>query len=120
MQADLIKKIKQRSQGFLHLAKDCLARNEWDLACFQAEQAVQLYIKATILEKSGSLPRIHSIRQLLSVLSQITKVAIKFDRLAVIALEDAYFKTRYLDTVYEKSDAELAIKTAEELIALVG
>ncbi len=120
MQADLIKKMKQRSQGFLRIAKECYTRGEWDLACFQAEQAAQLFLKAIIFEKSGSLPRIHSIRQLLSILSEITKITTKFDRLSLIALEDAYFKTRYLDTVYEKADADLAIKITEEVIARVS
>jgi len=89
------------------------------LACFMAEQSAQLYLKAVILEISGEMPRTHSIRSLLSILSTLLKKQVKYDRKSLIFLESAYINARYLGVVYEKEDAEEAVRIAEGIMELV-
>ena len=89
------------------------------MACFMAEQSAQLYIKAVILEISGEMPRTHSIRSLLSILSTLLKKQVKYDRKSLIFLESAFINARYLGVVYEKEDAEEAVRIAEEIMELV-
>jgi len=84
-----------------------------------AEQSAQLYLKAVILEISGEMPRTHSIRSLLSILSTLLKKQVKYDRKSLIFLESAYINARYLGVVYEKEDAEEAVRIAEGIMELV-
>jgi len=71
MHCDEVELLRKRSKGFLNGAKERLKAGEYDVACFMAEQAVQLHLKSVILELSGEIPRTHSIRKLLSVLSSL-------------------------------------------------
>jgi len=119
MHASMPELLKRRATGFLNSAIERLNAGDYDLACFMCEQAVQLYLKGKILELSGEIPRTHSIRQLLSILSQLLEKQIEFDRKSVIFLENAYINARYLSFVYEREDAEEAIKIAREVISLV-
>ena len=118
MHKDVVKLLKKRAKGFLEGARERLNAGDYDVSCFMAEQSAQLYLKALILELSGEVPRTHSIRQLLSILSTLLKKKIEFDRKSLIFLESAYNNARYLTLTYDREDAELAISTAEEVIKL--
>jgi HEPN domain-containing protein len=109
----------KRSKEFLDTAKDRFKKSSWDLTCFMAEQATQLFLKAIILEKSGEHPRTHSIRELFAMIGYLIKKEIKYDRKAMAFLESAYFNSRYLSFTYNKEDAKNAIKIAEEVIEIV-
>ncbi|AAB90648.1 MULTISPECIES: HEPN domain-containing protein [Archaeoglobus] len=117
---DVAEKLRRRAMGFMDAAKERLKVGDYDLTCFMAEQAVQLYLKSVILELSGEVPRTHSIRQLLSILSKLLDEQFDFDRKQLVFLEDAYIKARYLGAGYEREDAEEAIKIAEEVISAVS
>ncbi len=119
MHRDEVELLKRRSKGFLNGAKERLKAGEYDVACFMAEQSVQLYLKAVILDLSGEIPRTHSIRKLLSILSTIFGKKLEFDRKSLIFLESMYINARYLNVEYEREDAEEAIKIAEEVIEIV-
>jgi len=85
----------KRARNFLEGAKERFEKNDWDLTCFMAEQSVQLFLKATILEKGGEFPRTHSLRQLFSILSNlIEKSELKYDRKSLLFLESAYLNSR--------------------------
>jgi len=116
---ELAQKLRKRAMGFMDASSERLKSEDCDLACFMAEQAVQLYLKAAIFELTGEVPRTHSIRQLLSILSKLSGVDPEFDRKSLIFLEDAYIKARYLGTDYEREDAEEAIKIAKKVISFV-
>ena len=115
-----VERLRKRSTGFMDAAAERLKVEDYDLACFMAEQAVQLYLKSAILELSGEVPRTHSIRQLLSIISKLLDEQFDFDRRSLVFLEDAYIKARYFGSSYEKEDAEDAIKIAEEVISVVA
>jgi len=106
----------KRAKNFLDGAKERYQKEDWDLTCFMAEQFVQLLMKATILEKGGEVPKTHSIRKLFGLLYHLTKDEVfKYDRKALIFLESAYLNSRYFNFIYEKEDAEEALKIAEEV-----
>ncbi len=110
----------KRARNFLDGAKERFQKEDWDLTCFMAEQSVQLFIKAIILEKSGEVPKTRSIRKLFGLIYQLTKDEVfKYDRKALIFLESAYLNSRYFSFVYEKEDAEEALKIAVEVKELV-
>jgi len=120
MHKEEIELLIKRARNFLDGAKERFKKEDWDLTCFMAEQSVQLFMKATILEKGGEMPKTHSIRKLFGLLYQLTKEKVfKYDRKALIFLESAYLNSRYFNFVYEKDDASEALKIAEEVKNLV-
>ncbi len=89
-------------------------------------------MKALILRSSGYMPRIHKIRQLLSVLIEILK---KLERTGFIhiiqefsntyrdeleKLDEAYAGARYLAKRYSKDKVEKLLKIARELLRIVS
>ena len=120
MYKEEIEFLLKRAINFLDGARERFKKEDWDLTCFMAEQSVQLFMKATILEKCGEVPKTHSIRKLFGLLYQLTKEKVfKYDRKALIFLESAYLNSRYFNFVYEKDDASEALKIAEEVKNLV-
>ena len=120
MHKEEIELFLKRARNFLDGAKERFQKEDWDLTCFMAEQSVQLFIKAIILEKSGEVPKTHSIRKLFGLIYQLTKDKVfKYDRKALIFLESAYLNSRYFSFVYEKEDAKEALKIAVEVKDLV-
>lgn len=116
--------LRKRSFMFLEESKYALNRGFYDLACFLAEQALQLYLKSLLLELIGDYPRTHSIRQLLGELNRILKLHeleefIAVNRARLLALEDAYLMSRYYIREYGKEDAEDMVKLVEELVSLI-
>ncbi|MBA7531550.1 hypothetical protein ES705_23763 [subsurface metagenome] len=110
----------RRARNFLEGAKERFEKNDWDLTCFMAEQSVQLFLKAIILEKGGEFPRTHSLRQLFSILSNlIEKSELKYDRKSLLFLESAYLNSRYINFSYNEEDAEEILKIVEEVLELV-
>jgi len=112
----------ERGRSFLASAKANLERGLYDVACFEVDQAVQLTLKAHIQIISGSVPRTHSIRNLLATLGMLTKREQEVDRFVselrgeLIALEDSYLRARYAAEPYSKEDAELCIRLAEKVV----
>ncbi|MEM2363584.1 MAG: HEPN domain-containing protein [Candidatus Nezhaarchaeales archaeon] len=116
--------LKKRSSMFLELSKHALSRDFYDLACFLAEQSLQLFLKSLLLELIGDYPRTHSVRQLMSELSRVLKSCeldelVAASRVRLLALEDAYLMSRYYVREYEKEDAEDMIKLVEELLSKI-
>ena len=120
MHKDEVEIFLKRGNNFLEGAKERFQKDDWDLTCFMAEQSVQLISKAIILEKGGEFPKTHSIRKLFALLYQLTeREEFKYDRKALLFLESAYLNSRYFSFIYEKEDAEEAIKIAEEIVKII-
>ena len=81
-------KLWRRAKAMLEGAEWRLSRGEYDLACFEAEQAAQLGIKAVLYKFLGSTPRVHEISELLGALHRVLESSGKTmlaDRLASFA-----------------------------------
>lgn len=117
--------LRRRSLGFLDGARVALERGSYDIACFLAEQSLQLYLKSVLLEVVGDYPRTHSVRRLLGELrdvlgSKVLRDFIKANRARLSNLEDAYLMARYFVKEYVKEDAEDMVKLVEEVMRVVG
>ncbi len=120
--------LRRRALAFLEEARE--ARDP-DLAVFFAEQAMQLYTKATLYELFGERVRTHGIRELLGLLARLLEEAgfveeaervrgfVAENRGLLIEAEEAYTLARYGETGYTRGDAERMIRLAEELIKLL-
>lgn len=117
----------RRAKWFLEEARDALGKKRYDLACFLAEQAAQLRIKAALYRLLGDYPRLHQVRLLLGELGRAAgggcarEIAdfIRRHRAELSELEDAYLMTRYSPKLYGPDDAEAMLRLVEKLWGLV-
>ncbi len=123
--------LRRRSAGFLSHAREALQRGEYDLACFFAEQALQLRLKALLLRMLGVLPRTHGLRELLGILSgalgehgrrdlarEVSGLARDF-RSQLRILEEAYVGSRYLAREYAPEDASESVDLVGRVCRLI-
>ncbi len=61
----------RRARDFLRTANFQMENEMYDLAVFNLEQALQLFLKAKILEYGAQYPRTHSVRYLLKFLRDV-------------------------------------------------
>ncbi|MFA4699999.1 HEPN domain-containing protein [Pyrococcus kukulkanii] len=97
----------------------------YDIAAFNFEQAVQLRLKAILLELTGDVLKTHSIRTLLDAIGEAlgrreeVRKFIREHRNDIKALEDTYVETRYEAVVYKDYDAEAIRKSAKLILDFV-
>ncbi len=131
MSGDYYRLLARRAHAFLSLAEDLLGKGEYDLAVFNAEQAVQLRLKAIIYRLWGVTPRSHSVRWLLGLMRNnllragLVQAAERIDeftrthRSLLAALEDAYTLTRYGHLEYDHELASELVSVAKKLWSLL-
>jgi HEPN domain-containing protein len=117
--------LKERADEFVKLAEYAYKRKRYDLAMFNLEQAVQLYLKYKIWQKLGDFEKTHSITKLLKDFGKVYKKSRKIkklinDNLKLIRdLEIAYIESRYLPAQFLKEDVDKAFEFIEELKKLL-
>ena len=104
-----------------------ISRGEYDLACFEAEQAAQLYAESLLLRVLGEAPRIHRLSELLGRLysalreeftqaSEMLAGIVSSSRRNIWFLEESYSQGRYGYVEYTENDGRECVDTAENLI----
>lgn len=116
----------KKSRMFMKSAEGNIERRLYDIACFDAEQAAQLLLKAYILKHHGYVPRTHSIRTLLSHLAAVPKIDKKTlnkfgseHRSDLVMLEVAYLKSRYSGEEYNRQEPHECVEIAKNVRQLV-
>lgn len=97
--------------------------HDYDLAMFHIEQAVQLMVKAKLLEIEGCYG-MHAIRRLILELSEVyseeeLRKFIDENKTALRNLERAYITSRYLIEEFFKEEVDDAFRAAERLRLLL-
>jgi len=114
----------ERCRRFYETALMQIDREFYDLAAFSLEQALQLFLKASLLKLGVDYPRTHSVRKLLELIYKITEdkeilnVLTKFS-VELGSLEDAYITARYIARSYSLEEINRLKKTVEEVIKIV-
>lgn len=115
--------LRKRALHMVTTAENAFENGFYDVSCFLAEQALQLYLKAMLLKLLGGYPRTHSIRRLLGELSKLVDSRLeefcRVNRVRLSALEDAYLMARYFVKPYYREDAEDMIKLVRDVIRLL-
>jgi HEPN domain-containing protein len=117
------KKLEKRSERFLLNAERDLKDREFDSAMFNAEQALQLFLKAKILAKGVEFPKTHEIRKLLDVLSKLENKVLKLSKeeeKITELLEEAYISSRCLPFSFSEEDVEKAIEFVKKVEDFYG
>ena len=116
----------RRAERFLLRAERDLNEGDYDGACFNSEEALQLAVKAVLYRYFGESLRIHGSRILLARLRNLLMEAgmeseasiisefVSNNRVPLGILEESYIMARYGNITYEKSQAELCVKTAKK------
>ena len=118
------KNLLKRSTGFLETVEYQIGRGFYDLATFSLEQALQLFLKAKVLAEGADYQRIHSVRTLLELLSDLVPKNKKSTIAGILEnyllelgmLEDAYITSMYVMREFTKQEAEKLAKAVKEIL----
>jgi len=112
-----IKMYIERAEKFRKNAEFNFKNGDYDLAMFHIEQSMQLLINAKLLDLKGYFERTHSLRKLLSELTDIEGVKDFLNKYKIVLrnLERAYITSRYYFEEFFKEEVEEAFKALEEL-----
>ncbi len=126
---ELVDSLRRRALSMLRSARLRIEWGDYDLACFDAEQAVQLRLKASLLRLFGEATRVHGVLEHLSLLRRRLAEAgfktaadslsdlVRAERELVELLDESYIMARYGSPgMYRKIDAERAVEFAERLL----
>jgi HEPN domain-containing protein len=102
---------RQRADAFLDTALYNFQNKRYDLAAFNIEQAVQLYVKTKLLELTGEFPRTHNLVVLLKGLASVFKqkeVAefVKEEMESLTKMADVYVTSRYYTREFYQEEIE--------------
>ena len=120
---EFVQKLEKRSRRFLLNAERDFKEREFDSAMFNAEQALQLFLKAKILAKGIEFPKTHEIRKLLEFLSKLENKTLelsKEDERILEMLEEAYISSRYLPFSFSEEEAKKTIEFVKKVIKFYG
>jgi Uncharacterized conserved protein related to C-terminal domain of eukaryotic chaperone, SACSIN len=120
---ELVRKLEKRSMRFLFNAERDLKEGEFDSAMFNADQALQLFLKAKILAKGIEFPKTHQIRKLLELLSKLENKPLdlsKEEEKILEMLEEAYISSRYLPFSFSEEDVNKALMFVKKLMSFYG
>jgi len=118
----------KRSREFYETAIFQLEKGFYGLAAFSLEQALQLFLKAKMLERGVDYPRIHSVRRLLELLSEVVEK--EFSRvlrelvekysLELASIEDAYITSRYIPREFRRGEVLRLKRVVDEVVDAVS
>jgi HEPN domain-containing protein len=103
-----------------------IKEKKYDLAMFNLEQAIQLYLKYKIWQKLGDFEKTHSITKLLKDFVRVYKKSktinkfIKENLKLINDLEVAYIESRSLPAQFLKEDVDKAFEFLNKLKKLIN
>jgi len=117
----------KRSQEFYESAMMQFNRGFYGLAAFSLEQSLQLLLKAKLLECGAGYPRVHGVRKLLKLLSEIIEGdgknvlegVLRRYSLELALLEDIYITARYVPKEFTADDVRRLKKVVDEVMEAV-
>jgi len=103
----------------LYAAEELLKTGRYRIVAFHAQQAVEKYLKAYLLEKTESYPFTHSISELIELCSHVdADFEYLFDT-GAHTLEEYYTHSRYPPVLeVSKDEAEEAVRIPKRFVSL--
>jgi len=124
MRGGEVGKFKEKADAFLDTAIYNFEKGRYDLAAFNIEQAIQLYIKTKLLELLGEFPRTHSLVTLLRELSRVFKEEeverFRKENIGMLTkLSDVYITSRYYTREFYEEEVKELIEFAYKVRRLL-
>lgn len=115
----------RRARDALDTAKYHIEKGVYDWAAFEAEQALQLFLNAKLMEAGAAFPSVHEVRRLMELLAKVNDDKYLMDvlkerALELSLLEDVYITSRYIPKEIERDEAVRLLKLVEEIIRNEG
>lgn len=108
----------------LQAAELLAAASQWPQACFNAQQAIELALKAALTSQTPAPPRLHSIAELLARQDATVQENLAGLSDGLRDLDRYYTATRYPDALLgdlpARSDAEDAVAAAKQGVTLIA
>ena len=113
--------LRKRAREYLQTYEFHLSNRIYALAMFDLEQALQLSVKASLLEEGIAYPRTHNIRRLLELLADVRKDevlrnTVKEYVVELRLLEETYISSRYVVTEYSEDEVLRVKKAFDEVL----
>ncbi len=121
MSSRLYREMIERARHFYRISEYDVSSGRYDIALFHIEQAVQLAVKAYLLETVGDFPKTHSLLDLIEIAeNQCLKQVVDEKWYVVNILEDAYIGSRYFIRRYGGREYSEAKKFIEEVFKCIS
>jgi len=116
--------LRSRSREYMETYEFHMSRGMYALAMFDLEQALQLHIKARLLEEGVTYPRTHSLRRLLDILATVKgddtlRKLVREYSVELRLLEEAYIASRYVATEFRRDEVLKVKKAVDEVMSRV-
>ena len=121
----------RRAERFLSRAIRDFSEGDYDGSCFNAEEAIQLAVKAVLYKYFGEIPRVHDSKALLArlrnlfmdadrdnIASLISRFAAE-NRDALDILEESYVMARYGAISYSEKQGRLCVEVAKSALEVL-
>jgi HEPN domain-containing protein len=112
----------ERGTSFMKMAYIALRSGVYNLACFNAHQALEMFLKGLIVDATGSHPFTHSITELLEVLKKLGREVPEELFREAEWMEPHYILARYPARgvkPYTEGTAKRCIAAMELIVSLV-
>ncbi|KUO85062.1 MAG: DNA-binding protein [Thermoproteus sp. CIS_19] len=117
--------LKRNAIAFLEQAEENLGRGRYNLAMFSLEQALQLSLKYTLYQLTGSFEKTHSVKRLLRQVVELTgnrelEKMVGEAHIVLELIEQSYITARYLPYEYDKESVERSLNVVRGILHVLG
>ena len=113
--------LRRNALSFLKEAERDFNEGEFNLAMFHLEQALQLALKYTLYERTGTFKRTHDIMELLEDIVKLTnndklRELLEKETSLLDLLRQAYIGARYLPIQYNRKSVQEALNLVRMIL----
>ncbi|MFP3349210.1 MAG: HEPN domain-containing protein [Thermoproteus sp.] len=117
--------LKRNAIAFLEQAEENLGRGRYNLAMFSLEQALQLSLKYTLYQLTGSFEKTHSVKRLLRQVVELTgnrelEKMVGEAHIVLELIEQSHIAARYLPYEYDKESVERSLNVVRGILHVLG
>jgi Uncharacterized conserved protein related to C-terminal domain of eukaryotic chaperone, SACSIN len=116
--------LRENAVDFFEEAVENLRKGKYNLAMFNLEQALQLSLKYTLYQLTGSFEKTHDIKLLSQVVDlsknkELEKI-MREEYVVLDVLEQSYIASRYLPYKYDKNTVEKSLNVVRGILHELG
>jgi Uncharacterized conserved protein related to C-terminal domain of eukaryotic chaperone, SACSIN len=116
--------LRENAVDFFEEAVENLRKGKYNLAMFNLEQALQLSLKYTLYQLTGSFEKTHDIKLLSQVVDlsknkELEKI-MREEYVVLDVLEQSYIVSRYLPYKYDKNTVEKSLNVVRGILHVLG
>ena len=113
--------LRKRFWEYMKTYEFHISNGMYALAVSDLEQAIQLYVKAKLLDEGIAYPKTHSVRTLLELLAKVRRDNMLMELIERYSvelklLEEAYISSRYVATEFRLNEVLRVKKALDELL----